>query len=355
MKTLLSLILLILSASPVFAATWYATAATPSTATNINAVGTWVPTSTGVCTGSGTSLVWGSQANGDIFDTNGCTAIAVNVDPGVATGASTNNCGSVTVTPTLQANVTTSSAFNYATATNTVIHANITAGKYYGLSITGSSGGGTICGNITGSSGTAGTSGVNDAHTGSGITMYVVGNINAATDGSGYTFAGSGGALLVATGIVTGNAANTSSSAGLVLTNTGNATVNGVCVGGDSFAEPGCSGSATGGGGIAVNGSIINGKLGSGVQVRVTLTQSPTNYMIYPADSSYSLSNCWNGSSITLGTCTHAIILTMPPGLTCPTGCTASTNSNVANGVTFGPYTGSASGSGSAVSAASNW
>ena len=58
------------------------------------------------CAGSGTALVWGAQMNGDVFDANGCTAIAVNVDPGTATGASAGVCGAVTVTVTLQTNST---------------------------------------------------------------------------------------------------------------------------------------------------------------------------------------------------------------------------------------------------------
>ena len=343
------LILLFLLASPAFATTYYATSST----VNIDQANLWVPTSTGSCTGSGTALVWASRANGDVFNANGCTALAVNVDPGVATGASANTCGSVTVKVSLQSDPTNGGVFNYATASNLVLHTDIVGGKVHTLVITGSTGGGTLCGNVTGGTG-ASQEGLNDIH--QSVMFYVVGNVSgsAVPNGDGYYWAGNTTNQLTITGNAIGGTG--SLAYGIKLLSNGSATLNGACIGNDSGNGPGCGGneSGTGSNGILnVNGSLISGKIGNATGARVFLTQSPTNYTVVPSNGSYALSNCWSGTALTLATCTNAIISTMPPGLTCPTGCTTSTNSSVTNGVTFGPYTGSSTGS--SVSAQSSW
>ena len=139
MKRCLLILGLLLLAGTAHAATWYA----GTSSANINAV-TWYPTSTGSCAGSGTPLSWGSQANGDTFNANGCTAIAVNVDPG---GVSTQ--------VTLTSHASLGGGFTYATATNITIHAHVTSGSTVALTITGATGGGTIAGNITGGTATS--------------------------------------------------------------------------------------------------------------------------------------------------------------------------------------------------------
>ena len=296
------------------ATTWYAT----SSSANINAASLWVPTSTGSCTGSGTALTFGSQANGDVFDANGCTALAVNVDPGAATGASAGVCGTVTVTVTLQTNSTNGGAFTYATATNIVIHANITATKTIALAVSGSTGGLTICGNMQGGS-TAAQEAVNDSHT--SITVYVVGNITggSATTTYGYSISSAGPLNVV------GNSAAGTDSVGLESSGNATVTITGNCTGSNTTSFAGCQSTTTGAGGLVITGNIINGIHSQGVSGSVTYTPSATNYILSPADSSY-----------TLGTInSHATEMPTNPGVT-----------NVLSGVQYGSYTGTASGGG---------
>ena len=299
MKRILTALLLLCS-WPAWGATWYAT----SSSANTNATGLWVPTSTGSCTGSGTALVWGAQANGDVFDANGCTALAVNVDPGVATGASAGVCGTVTVTTTLTTDATNGGAFTYATATNIVIHASVTATKTTALTISGSTNGGTICGNLMGGS-TSNQYAIQDTHT--SVLMYLVGNSSAgsADDAVGLNSTGTSGGWNV-----TGNC---------IGSTTGN------------YLSVGCAG--VGAPSITLAGNIINGLRGGGVSGLIYLTPASTNYIISPKDASY-----------TLGVVnSHATVTPTDPGA-----------SNVLSGVTYGPFTGTLSSSGG-VCATSNW
>ena len=168
---------------------------------------------------------------------NGYT-IAIDADPGVATGAGANNCGTVTATPTIETDATNGGGFTYATATNLVMHANVTATKTIGLTITGSSGGGTICGNVQGGSGTAGTIyGVSDNHT--VVRTYVVGSATggSSSNSSGYYYNGaSGGVTFTGNGIAgtTGGGNNTS---GIYLTGATAVSIIGNCIGSDSVAS----------------------------------------------------------------------------------------------------------------------
>lgn len=291
------------------ATTWFAT----SSSVNINAANLWVPTSTGSCTGSGTALVWGAQTNGDIFDANGCTSLAVNVDPG---GAS--------VQVTLETNTTSGGNFTYATANNLTIHAHIVSLKSTALIITGNSGGGTIDGNVTGCCN--GGYGVNDSH--SIVTMTVNGNLvgGTSTNGFGYIFAGG---HLVVNGNASSGSAATSSSAGLEVTSNGQATVNGNCVGSASGVGfgAGCHLNSGNTATLTVTGNIIDGLSGPGVRNDCNQTtckffyapSSPTNYVLYPKDSSY-----------TLGVVdSHATEMPIAPSV-----------SNVKSGVQFGTFTG---------------
>jgi hypothetical protein len=311
---ILSILILLLGTISLHAATWYAT----SSSANINASSLWVPTSTGSCTGSGTPLSFGSQANGDIFNANGCTALAVNVDPGAATGASAGVCGTVTVTVTLETDPTNGGGFAYATATNIVIHANVTAGKTTALAITGSTGGGTICGNVTGSSGTASVEGVADTHTVN--TIYEVGNI---TGGGALSTNGwqsnSSGPVNIAGNATAGTAA---AADGFLQESSGAATITGNCTGSNSNTGIGCQTLSGSTGIITLTGNIINGTKGSGESGALYFTPAATNYVLYAKDSSY-----------TLGTInSHSTLMPTDPGV-----------NNVRSGTVYGPNTGTLS------------
>ncbi len=320
MKRFLPFLLLLLAASPASATTWYAT----SSSVNIDTASLWVPTSTGSCTGSGTALVWGSQANGDVFDANGCTALAVDVDPGVATGASAGVCGAVTVEVTLETDATNGGAFTYATATNLVIHANITATKTTALGISGSTNGGTICGNVTGGS-TGSQLGVSDGHT--LVTVYLIGNITGGSGSGAYGYDLAGNTPLNIKGNASAGGAH-----GLYSGASGSATMAGNCVGSDTAVAMGCYFGGTGV--LTLTGSIINGKRDIGAGGAVYFTPSATNYILSPKDSSY-----------VLGTIdAHATETPTDPGV-----------SNVKSGVAYGSFTGTLVSGGAAACAIGGW
>ena len=336
MKKLLLAVFLLSFAASAHAATWYATAATPTTATNINTTGTWVPTSTGACTGSGTALVWGAQANGDVFDANGCTALAVNVDPGVATGASAGVCGATTVEVTLQSNATNAGTFTYATATNIVVHTNITIATAENVagsglfSISGSTGGGTICGNVLSNPTYNSEYGIIDNHT--SVTIYMVGNLTGgSTSGNqndtAYWLQTSGPVTIIGNTIAgtAGSGFGVSTSTSPVITMTGNAIGSNTGTYSSIYIY---TGTPT----LTLTGNIINGLKEAGVSWTggtFIYTPTATNYILYPKDSSYTL-NTINS---------HSTLVVPDPGV-----------ANVKSGVAYGPNTGTYSGGGGAAS-----
>jgi hypothetical protein len=302
------LLICLLTAVEAQATTWYATASS----VNINTANLWVPTSTGTCTGSGTPLVWGNQANGDIFDANGCTALAINVDP-----------GSVSVHVTLQTNASTGGGFTLATAdlgTMGTLHAHITAGTTTAVTITGSTGCGTISGNLTGGN-TASARAVSDGH--SVCTLAIVGNL---TGGSNTSTAA---LYTTSTGpvTITGNATPGSASGGYGLYTTGSAAIamTGNCVGSDTVIAQACN---IGGGTFTLTGKLIFGKKGAAIGMgggTFYFTPAATDYFVAAKDSSY-----------VLGTIdSHATELPTNPG-----------ESNVKSGVTYGSFTGTYSAAG---------
>lgn len=301
---------LFLCCSPAFAATWYAT----SSSVNINASNLWVPTSTGTCTGSGTALSFGSQANGDIFDANGCTALAVNVDP-----------GSTSVQVTLESNASHGGGFTYATATNITIHANVIyqGGGAITLNITGSTGGGTLSGNV--SSTAAGDNAVVTNHT--SVTFNLVGNITANGNGVAQFLVNASGPVSV-----TGNVTGGSATGGYGLeANGGAVTVTGNCIGGTSPQGAACYGINTTNP-ITLVGSLISGTKQQAAQGYILFTPAATNYALYAKDVSY-----------TAGTInSHATEMPTDPGV-----------SNVLSGVTYGSLTGTLVAS--TVCAAGSW
>ena len=160
------------------AATWYASGC--ATATNINSV-VWYPTSTGAGTGSGTALVWGAQANGDVLDANGCVgSITINVDPN---GQSSTSTCTTSYEVTLRSNATNAGAtyaFTYANTAGLYLHSNIATNTTATLTVTGATGTSTLCGNVTGTNTTASKSGVYDTRTSTSV-FNVVGNLTAGT------------------------------------------------------------------------------------------------------------------------------------------------------------------------------
>ena len=320
------LILLALFPCPSWAVTWYAT----SPSVNINTSSLWVPTSTGTCTGSGTPLIWGSQANGDVFNANGCTALAVNVDPG----------SSGTVQVTLTNDVTNGGGFTCATAIGpATIHANVTATKTAGLSISGSTGSGcNISGNVQGGS-IGGGYGVLDTHSVSTIT--VTGNVTggSATNTHGYFANTSATVNLVgdATAGTAANGYNTSSTS---------ATVTGNCVGNDTASALAAGCATVGSNIISVTGALIGGLKAGASNGNIRFSASGTNYAVFAANSSYVTANCLTAAQVAAGTCTNALILPANPGVAL-----------VLSGTNYGPFTGTytPSGGGGGISVFGSW
>ena len=317
-----SLITILLWAGSLHATTYYANGLNGQNINYTTAGAGWYTIQGASCVATGVPVAVGSFANGDVLNANGCTALAVNVDPGAATGASANTCGTVTVTVTLTTDATNGGGFTYATASNLVLHMNVGSltSKTTVLAISGSTGGGTICGNVQGG-GTAAAAGITDNHT--LVTVYGIGNITGGSASTTYGWTISSAGPITLTSIIT---AGTSSSAIGFNSSSGSSAVTaiiGSCVGSNTSTNTGCAFGAP----ILVTftGSIINGLRGAGVQGPVMFTSTATNYAMYPKDSSY-----------TLGVMdSHAIVLPMNPGA-----------ANVTAPIVYGPFTGTASASG---------
>ena len=326
------LILLALFPCPSWAVTWYAT----SPSVNINTSSLWVPTSTGTCTGSGTPLIWGSQANGDVFNANGCTALAVNVDPG----------SSGTVQVTLTNDVTNGGGFTCATAIGpATIHANVTATKATGMATTGSSGSGcNVSGNLQGGSTASAADGVSDAHTSGASAITYTGTITGGSTG-GNNFgliATNSGTVHVVGSVIAG----TGSTGGISATNTPT-TITGNCIGSDTASTTvGCVGGTGGTNGIVVTGGLVNGKIGQAAIGNVHLSATATNYVVIPENSSFVVTNCLTAAQVAAGSCTNAAILPADPGV-----------ANVLTGTNYGPFTGTytPSGGGGGISVFGSW
>jgi hypothetical protein len=297
--------LLLLCALPAHAATWYAT----SSSVNINTTSLWVPTQGASCAGSGTALVWGAQANGDTFNANGCTALAINVDP-----------GSVSAQVTLTTDGTNGGAFTLTMAnlgTIGTIHANVTATKTTVVALSGTTSSGTISGNITGGS-TASQNGITD--TASSGTLTVIGNVTGGSASAAEGLAQSAAGPIVITGNVTAGSAV--SADGIEdASATGTVTITGNCIGSNTVVAYGCyaHGTSTS---LTLTGNLINGLHGPGVVGSLFFTPAATNYILSPKDASYTLSTID----------THATEMPTNPGV-----------SNVASGTTYGSYTGTLS------------
>jgi len=269
MRIMKLLAVLFLFSASLQAATWYAAAGSA----NINAASEWKATSGGSCSASGTTLTWGNQLDGDVFDANGCTAIAVNVDP-----------GSVSVHVTLQTNATNGGGFTYAMAANIgTLHAHIIAGTTVCLNISGNANGLTIVGNIQG--GTAsGAYGIQGSFT--VVTLTIVGNITGGSAGTCYGLAiTTSGAYAITGNVTAGTGAHglNLNAGGLASTLTGN------CVGSDTANFVGCSWYSTSTIQLTVTGNLINGLKGGAATGAIAFTPGPTNYMLFAKDSSYVL------------------------------------------------------------------
>lgn len=317
MRSILTFVLLVSTSR---AATWYATASS----TNINAASLWVPTQGSACAGGGTALVFGSQANGDIFEANGCTALAVNVDP-----------GSTTVQVTLR--TTSGGGFTFATTTGITVHANILAGTSVALTTSGASGTGTISGTVTGGT-SAASYGITTGHTTTSSLLNILGTVTGGSGSNAYGINVPQTGPVHITGDIRGGGSSTayglqSVAAAAVTTVTGN------CVGSDTFLAAGCS--ANVGGTVTITGDLLNGLKGSAVLAGVRLAPSATNYACYPADASYVLftgSNAATAEDCThtgggAGLSVHAVELPLAPAA-----------ANVKTGVQYGSQTGTAAG-----------
>jgi hypothetical protein len=166
------------------------------------------------------------------------------------------------------------------------------------------------------------------------VTMNVTGSITGGSSTSSYGWSQNGGTgNLVVTGNVSLGVGN-----GLNWGYSGSATVNGSCVGSDTNTGTACSDFSSTGGTITVTGSIFNGKKGSGAaQNGIIFAPTAGSCITYPSSSSGTLqTSC--PSSVT------ANVTQMAPALTGGLG----TTSNVANGLTYGGFTGSGTAGGSA-------
>ncbi len=332
-------LLLLIFATPCFAVTtYYATSSTininaANTVINAACVGSGNPyacctgVGTGTCTywaigGTPTAcgdttptnyLSWNDQIVGDTFNANGCTAIALNVDP-AGTGG-----GIVTLTN----DATNGGGYTYATAANLTLNINTlaTAAAYRLLLVSGSTGGGTVTGNSTGGSGNT-AYGIQDIHT--VVNFTISGNCTGGTVTAlthGYYATGTGPTT------ISGNCIGGTFGYGCIAISTGGSgiTVVGKCIGNDTASSAaGCR--ATGTTPVIATGPIINCLGSQGASANVIYTPASTaSYILYPKNSSYVCD--------TLDS--NATQIPSDPGV-----------ANVKNGVTYGTLTGTYSGGG---------
>jgi hypothetical protein len=248
LKIILLVLILGLVAGPCWAVTWYGCAGSK----NINSVSSGTTSdvwySEAACTG-GSWLDWNTGPHdGDIFEANAQTALAITSDP---LGTHDTGAGKKVHLKTLSGG-----GFTLATDANITVSADITAGTTTCVTVSGS----TITTNpvqigvsgatITGG-GSSGATGVTDTHT--TIAVNVVSNIVAGSNATayGYSFTGNSGSLAV-TGNVTSGA-----SIGLRVAGTGSSTtITGDCTGSNTADYAGCV--AVNAGSITVTGNLIS-------------------------------------------------------------------------------------------------
>jgi hypothetical protein len=260
MKKLLFVILMVLVTTPCFAVTsWFACAATQ----NINAGNEWSSTPSGTCTcTAGSYLTWDTQIAGDSFYANGCTSLAINVDP-QGTGAGKGTVLLSTEDGDGAGAGVAGGGFTYATATAITMTMDVVAGTTTALVITGSNAATrTITGNLTGSATTAAKHAVDDNHTVG--TIAIGGNATCGTQTTTYGIELSGSGTLT----IAGNCVAVG-GVGCRVTLSGQLIVAGNCVGSDTVDFAGCHAYGTGGL-VTVTGNIIYGLRGGGAYGAVT-------------------------------------------------------------------------------------
>lgn len=278
MRRLLIAILIVLAWSGV---SWGANYYAGKSSANIDANDVWYSDANGTCDGVETSLVNGSVAlaSGNNLYANGCTALAVNVDPALGTGKISTELPS---TFGGDAQAVAGGGFTYATASNLTINANVKAGTTDCLVITGSTGGGTIVGDSYGSLTTTGKSGILDNHTNNAVTVTLTGNAyGGTTTAYGYYFSSTTGTVILDGDSTAGTGSGAAGQGIVASCTTGSVTVTGDCTGASAtIAIPGCS-SLTGCT-TTVNGNIIGTNYATGVYGKVIWSPSAaSNYVKY--------------------------------------------------------------------------
>ncbi len=276
----IGVLIALLISQPAHAVTkWYACASSG----NMSAI-QWSSTPSGSCTcTAGADLTWNSQIAGDSFYANGCTAIAVNVDP-KGTGGSAGTVTLSTADGDAAGAGVAGGGFTYATAAQLTITANIAGGTTTCLTITGSQAGaaGTILGNLSAAAGY----GVADSHTVGTLTIGSSETHSTVTGGTAtatYAYAHTG------TGPVTAymDIAASANSAAVLDTNNsltiiGSATASGdnsalfknggtnLTFNGDCIASTGIGvGCSAYSGNITVNGNIVGTATAMGASNRI--------------------------------------------------------------------------------------
>ena len=388
-----SIIGILAASSLLHAATWYADSGSAA----INAV-TWHAISGGSCvTGSGATVTISTLGKNDTLNANGCTALAVNVDPGAnyttLTGTLTLTSGSTAVTgvgtlfstqvaaddwifisgqpPARVASVTSDTAL--------VLYSTIDTGLYMGATTAGATaydglvtlttdttnGGAftyvmstnlslhTAIGTSASVSKTtiltlAGSTGglilIGPIYGGGTSAGWGVGTSHSTVTLTHYGLA-KGGAASTTYGLTSSTASGpvtqvgpvrpgaTSTSFGFYIQGTGTYTMTGSCWGSDTVTVSGCNSAGSAGSLLILIGSKIDGLKSTAVQGPHYFTPSATNYSLSPKDASY-----------VAGTIdSHATEMPTNPGV-----------GNVSSGVVYGSFTGTLSG-GSRVCAQSSW
>lgn len=322
LRQILLACLICLGCSPLACAvTWYACAST----VNINAANEWGTASGGSCICTGASTSFPTLSTGDILNANGCTALAVNIDP-----------GSVTVWPTLASDTTNGGYFTLTASSLTLHIGAITGGTADGLRVSGTPTGTSILCSGSGIAGGSATSqhGVYDTRSSGTLTIgsstypcNVTGG--SGTNNFGYTLNGAASTTLVGNGTI----GSASGAAAIFASAAGNITMTGDCTGSDTTGGTyaACQTSSTGY--ISITGNLINCKKTAAVNGVIMYTPAATNYVLFPLNSSY-ICGTINANAVEMPT---------NPGI-----------NNVLSGVTYGTYTGTAAG-GSSVSTFGGW
>jgi hypothetical protein len=269
-RILLSILIVLMLASPAFAASYYA-----QKSGNINADDVWFDAPTG---GSGVTGATALAGTHDLY----ANSFTVTINTSFSAAKISTEAGPAPGTAT--------GTFNTVISTPVTITANIVAGGSACLVPVNSTGNVTVVGNSTGGSG-ANTYGINCGN-GNAISLSGTATGGSSVSNAAGVYQGSSGTALLNN--VTGAA-----SYGLYSISVGTASVTGTVTGGSTAGSDGIR--ALGTGAVTITGNIVNTATAAGASGRITYTPANNTKYIRYGDVYYSagLGSDVGGTAIT--------------------------------------------------------